>query len=233
MKADSQEEPSSQSAGVSSAPATATASTSTSTQDCSKDATVAQCFHAAQQLTTIFQFTPTQAQDAIDAVGPDVTLAYNYILDNGGADRGGTIIPKDDCPHLAGGVLLDHANDFKYQNVCRHFMDESSKGGMKGEVVDGGGCPSGENWLCLQCGAVRCSRYVNGHCKEHWENTKADDAKEGKGGDCVGHCVAVSLEDLSVWCYECSAYLNHPSLSPVLKRLEMEKFSGDEEGESK
>lgn len=184
--------------------------------DCSGDATIAQCMHAMQQLTFIFQFTPKQAQEAIDAVGPDVTVAYNYILDNGGQDRGGTILPISDCPHVSDCVALD-ANRIEYENVCTHMQEEGfTKGGMKGDTINGA-CPSGENWLCLKCGAVRCSRYINGHCRDHWEITKA------KSND-YGHCIAVSLEDLSVWCYECSAYLDDSSLKPILKSLEDKKF---------
>jgi hypothetical protein len=194
------------------------------------DATIAQCVHAMQQLTGIFQFTPTQAQDAIDAVGPDVTLAYNYILDNVGEDKGGTIIPIDNCCHLQDCLKVDAESFLTYGNACGHYKEVEEQpydvvstnhslkeGKMKGDVNGDGACPSGENWLCLTCARVRCSRYVNGHCKEHWESTK-------EGGNNVGHCVAVSLEDLSVWCYECSAYLNHPSLKPFLKQLEENKF---------
>ena len=83
---------------------------------------------------------------------------------------------------------------------------------MKSEYIEGGKCPNGENWLCLHCGVVRCSRYVNGHCKDHAEES--------------GHCIAVSLEDLSVWCYRCSAYLTHPSLDDTLRTLESLKFKG-------
>ena len=190
--------------------------------DCSNDATIAQCFEAMQQLTSIFQFTPQQAQDAIDIVGPDVTLAYNYILDNGGEDKGGAIIPVDNCPHLEDCVKVD--KNLEFENICTHFKDSENstrKGGMKGEVVNGG-CPTGENWLCLKCGVVRCSRYVNGHCKEHWEITK------NSGLGCGSpHAIAVSLVDLSVWCYECGTYLNHPSLSQILKRLEKKKLEGE------
>ena len=212
------------------------ASTTTTTNG---DATIAQCVHAMQQLTGIFQFTPKQAQDAIDAVGPDVTLAYNHILDSGGEDKGGAIVPIDNCCHLRDCLKVDAADALTrtltcaHDNLCQHYQEATTReenenendgtdyglkqGKMKGDVDENGVCPSGENWLCLTCACVRCSRYVNGHCKEHWERTKG-------GRNEVGHCVAVSLEDLSVWCYECSAYLNHPSLNPFLKQLEENKF---------
>ena len=145
-------------------------------------------------------------------------------------------------------------------------------------------CPKGENWLCLDCGMLLCSRYANGHAKMHWEDTKeeeetsirsvgggvadnnADDAKKASSGsgeenhkadhasddtkeaekdttatnndadmsdapvqDGAGHCIAVSLADLSVWCYECSAYLQHPSLDALTKQLESIKFGNNDD----
>ena len=57
---------------------------------------------------------------------------------------------------------------------------------------DGGGesspssCPGGENWLCLECGAVLCSRYGNGHAKLHQEGAG--------GGTAAGHCHGVRFE---------------------------------------
>jgi len=104
-------------------------------------------------------------------------------------------------------------------------------------------CPKGENWLCLKCGAMLCSRYANGHARMHWEDTKEEDQIDNsttaaatthtittteKDQAAVGHCIAVSLTDLSVWCYECNAYLTHPKLSEMTKRLEKIKFG--EEG---
>lgn len=51
-----------------------------------------------------------------------------------------------------------------------------------------------ENWICLSCKEVLCSRFINGHMLEHYENT--------------GHCLAISYSDLSVWCFSCDAYLD-------------------------
>lgn len=37
-------------------------------------------------------------------------------------------------------------------------------------IIELAGCGTKEqNWLCLQCGAVNCGRYVNGHAKQHAE----------------------------------------------------------------
>eukprot|EP00554_Chaetoceros_debilis_P006619 CAMPEP_0194078710 /NCGR_PEP_ID=MMETSP0149-20130528/5041_1 /TAXON_ID=122233 /ORGANISM="Chaetoceros debilis, Strain MM31A-1" /LENGTH=182 /DNA_ID=CAMNT_0038760023 /DNA_START=24 /DNA_END=569 /DNA_ORIENTATION=- len=123
------------------------------------DATIAQVLHAMDQLTSVFQFTHEEAQDAINAVGPDVTLAYNYILDQGGEDKGGAIVPIKNCPHLSEHAVLN-VSSIKYENVCGHFREEQhqnqnlrpndnegkGKGRMKSEYIEGGKCPSGENW---------------------------------------------------------------------------------------
>jgi len=141
-----------------------------------------------------------------------------------------------------------------------------SKGSSNGRNGNGSTCPKGENWLCLECGAIMCARYANGHAKMHYEETKAEEeatvtttmtmTADGDthgstsnsqssnelvledGRRCavveeiqravVGHCVAVSLADLSVWCYECNAYLQHPSLELVTKYLERVKFANEE-----
>jgi hypothetical protein len=76
------------------------------------------------------------------------------------------------------------------------------------------GCDSRhENWWCLTCGGVFCSRYVNGHGVKHFELT--------------GHPVACSLVDLSVWCHECRDYIDaghFPILRSIVQQLQTVKF---------
>ncbi|KAI9124326.1 hypothetical protein K1719_005626 [Acacia pycnantha] len=60
--------------------------------------------------------------------------------------------------------------------------------------------PSG-NWMCLSCKDVLCGRYVNRHMLRHHQRTS--------------HSVALSLSDLSVWCYYCESYLD----AQVIPRL--------------
>jgi NAD-dependent deacetylase sirtuin 2 len=118
----------------------------------------------------------------------------------------------------------------------------SSSDGAGGVETKIQSCPQGENWLCLTCGALLCSRYANGHAKMHWEDTKAEDDLDlavGKPGmnysseHNSGHCVAVSLGDLSVWCYECQSYLLHPTLDSITKKLEGMKFGSDDDADIK
>uniref|UniRef100_A0A0D6R8C2 UBP-type domain-containing protein n=1 Tax=Araucaria cunninghamii TaxID=56994 RepID=A0A0D6R8C2_ARACU len=58
-----------------------------------------------------------------------------------------------------------------------------------------------ENWICLSCKEVLCSRFINGHMLEHYERT--------------GHCLAISYSDLSVWCFKCDAYLDAQLISQL------------------
>jgi hypothetical protein len=86
-------------------------------------------------------------------------------------------------------------------------------------------CPGVENWLCLECGVVRCSRYEHGHGQAHWEDTRNGSSNNNNNSnDDDGHCIAVSLADLSVWCHVCSCYLKHERLTPILQTLEDLKF---------
>jgi hypothetical protein len=67
-----------------------------------------------------------------------------------------------------------------------------------------------ENWICLTCKDVFCSRYVNGHAEQHaLEST---------------HSLALSLSDLSVWCYECSSYVKLPEQKPIQDAMYRLKF---------
>ncbi|KAL1355413.1 uncharacterized protein LOC107488668 isoform X1 [Arachis duranensis] len=70
-----------------------------------------------------------------------------------------------------------------------------------------------ENWLCLSCKEVLCSRFVNKHMLSHSRRTN--------------HCVALSFSDLSVWCFSCDAYLDAqliPQLRPVYQLAYILKF---------
>ena len=69
-----------------------------------------------------------------------------------------------------------------------------------------------ENWLCLHCYKVLCSRYVNKHMVDHFNETN--------------HCLAVSYSDLSVWCFACDSYINsrNVDLYPYVSELHKAKF---------
>ncbi|XP_045164142.2 histone deacetylase 6-like isoform X1 [Mercenaria mercenaria] len=71
----------------------------------------------------------------------------------------------------------------------------------------------GENWVCLVCYKVYCSRYVKEHMVKH--------GKEAK------HPVVLSYADLSVWCYECDNYLDNEKLKPAKQSAHKSKFGRD------
>lgn len=67
-----------------------------------------------------------------------------------------------------------------------------------------------ENWMCLACGHVACSRYVRGHARRHGETAR--------------HAVALSFADLSAHCYECDAYVTGEAVRPFTDALHEVKF---------
>lgn len=87
----------------------------------------------------------------------------------------GWVEARTDCPHLQ--ALCSDLRDIPALDTpcksCEH---------------------PAENWICLSCKEVLCSRFINGHMLEHYEST--------------GHCLAISYSDLSVWCFSCDAYLD-------------------------
>jgi hypothetical protein len=252
-------------------PAASAASTTTPNTD---DMTIAQALQMVETLTSLFGFSYEAANEAVNVLGVssvsqnDVQTYCDYILDHGlGVDGGGAIAPIDDCPHL---LLLTNVDTNSLPAVdimerpCCYFakrkdhVDMDAKPsvapaapiqtvGRPKDDVDAttGMCPMGENWMCLHCGDVYCSRYVNGHGIQHWEETRANGnvnnysisstttsqthlSLSSSSSSSSGHCVMVSLADLSVWCHVCSAYLVHDTLQPILRRLEQIKFQSEE-----
>ncbi|CAF1055661.1 unnamed protein product [Adineta ricciae] len=115
-------------------------------------------------------------------------------------DHGGIVIPTQTCEHVQYVELLD--------TIVRITPTQ---------CVD---CESTtENWLCLSCGEIHCSRYVNNHGEGHWLFTLLTDEKYN-----VGHCLTIGLEDLSVWCYPCKSYVKNVRLNPLIKCIESIKF---------
>ncbi|KAI9498792.1 hypothetical protein BDB00DRAFT_799526 [Zychaea mexicana] len=68
-----------------------------------------------------------------------------------------------------------------------------------------------ENWQCLTCNTVRCSRYRQGHMLEHFETT-------------ADHAVCLSYSDLSVWCFICENYIANKALDEIKHAAYLAKF---------
>ncbi|RAL39643.1 hypothetical protein DM860_003176 [Cuscuta australis] len=96
------------------------------------------------------------------------------VMDDGSGS--GWVEPRTSCDHLASlsQDLAHIPHPATPCSKCQHPM---------------------ENWLCLSCKQVFCSRFVNKHMVDHHEQTP-------------NHSVALSFSDLSVWCFVCNAYLD-------------------------
>jgi hypothetical protein len=67
-----------------------------------------------------------------------------------------------------------------------------------------------ESWLCLNCHATNCSRYLHGHQVAHHSTT--------------GHALALSHSDLSAWCFDCDKYVDDNKLSAAKLFAHKAKF---------
>nr|XP_044996311.1 histone deacetylase 6 isoform X2 [Jaculus jaculus] len=70
-----------------------------------------------------------------------------------------------------------------------------------------------ENWVCLTCYQVYCSRYINADMVQHHKTS--------------GHPLVLSFVDLSTWCYLCQAYVHHQDLEDVKRVAHQSKFGED------
>eukprot|EP01064_Diplonema_japonicum_P032454 TRINITY_DN6098_c1_g1_i1.p1 TRINITY_DN6098_c1_g1~~TRINITY_DN6098_c1_g1_i1.p1 ORF type:complete len:571 (+),score=142.20 TRINITY_DN6098_c1_g1_i1:39-1751(+) len=110
--------------------------------------------------------------------------------------------PKADCPHIA--EVVAGARFIDTNQPCSECRDTK------------------ENWVCLTCFEVHCSRWQPGqHMLGHLRRNPT-------------HCVAASFSDLSFWCYKCKSndgtegtYVKHPTLDLHYKLLCDSKFGGD------
>jgi len=160
-------------------------------------------------------FPEDKACEAVGSIGDsaDLEAAISWLLDHGEEDKGGAVQFKL-CPHIdhLGKEGLLKPGQLMFGRPCVH------------------GCQGNENWVCLLCGETRCGRYSKRHSLEHWETSKRAEEAALTVGDvqagrsALGHCLALGLGDLSIWCYECSGYVEHEALRPLRQRMEQLKF---------
>jgi len=96
---------------------------------------------------------------------------------------------KLDCPHIEPSLNTDITIDINTPCIQCHNV--------------------GENWVCLVCSQVFCSRYVQGHMVSHNESSQ--------------HPIALSFSDASVWCYSCESYIDAPILKPFVHAVGLAK----------
>ena len=118
---------------------------------------------------------------------------------------GFTVRPKLDCPHyteyLSSRDLID--------NLARTLESLRVAGSIQGTCIS---CnEERENWMCLGCGEIFCSRFSNGHMVEHNTGTPT-------------HRCALSFSDASVWCYDCDSYINSTAIRHLVQAFGCIKF---------
>eukprot|EP00794_Sanderia_malayensis_P006092 gene6092-6795_t len=111
---------------------------------------------------------------------------------NENKSKGFYVCPKKDCQHVAAVVSGDQKIGVDVNEKCAECGNKE------------------ENWLCLTCSSVLCSRYVNEHMLKHNEIT--------------AHPITISYADISVWCYACDSYIESPLLQGLVQAVTMSKF---------
>lgn len=106
------------------------------------------------------------------------------------------VSPKLDCPH---------EKDIEFEKVKENLTTET----VFSPCIK---CSDkSENWMCLSCNSILCSRFVNGHMAEHFEETQ--------------HPIAFSFTDASFWCYLCDSYIHSPDCAAVARAFQDAKFN--------
>lgn len=109
-----------------------------------------------------------------------------------------SVCPKTDCEHV-----LSQVCDENKWNSHRFSKHEFTSPCQKCDDLT-------ENWVCLTCQQVFCSRFINSHAAEHFGES--------------GHALALSFSDLSIWCYICDSYIKSPKLHAALNCIYQHKF---------
>ncbi|XP_059061543.1 ubiquitin carboxyl-terminal hydrolase 3-like [Achroia grisella] len=97
-----------------------------------------------------------------------------------------------ECTHLSDNVKVDTDYIVEDSTITKNF--NCSGCGVKEQ-----------NWLCLQCGVVNCGRYVNGHAKQHAEDSD--------------HQLCMSCDVYSVYCYKCDDYVSNDTEQQTLDKV--------------
>ena len=112
-------------------------------------------------------------------------------------DKGGFAPHKNCCDHAIDAINIS-------SNVEANLQAISLSNANNGRVVCSvDNCWEMECWFCLKCHLILCGRYGNQHMMEHYQSSNNS------------HCMAMGINDLSFWCFECDDYINHLSVKAV------------------
>lgn len=165
---------------------------------------------------------PSQSSTAGSSVGAEKNQTFTeYLADHREAllnNEMFAVIPLNECPHLPSldpiTVPSGNCNGFLLLPTERRTLITFD---LVSDIDIATACAScnstQENWICLHCFSVFCSRYVQEHMFYHHLEAK--------------HPLVLSFRDLSVWCFECNAYVDNPILYKYKNAAHKNKF-GDE-----
>ncbi|XP_066065345.1 ubiquitin carboxyl-terminal hydrolase 16 isoform X3 [Chamaea fasciata] len=101
-------------------------------------------------------------------------------------------IPKPVCKHIRKGLDQGHVRK-ALQNVEWHVCQDCKADSKTQEKAEEETDEGTSIWLCLKCGHRGCDRNSpDQHALKHYETPRSDP-----------HCLVLSLDNWSVWCYLC------------------------------
>ncbi|XP_036413196.1 ubiquitin carboxyl-terminal hydrolase 16 [Colossoma macropomum] len=125
------------------------------------------------------------------------------------------------CTHIRKGIehnLLKKVSLDKTWNTCQACEEEKpSNGDAQAENEASQEGPA--VWMCLKCGHRGCGRFSeNQHAIKHYEKPRSDT-----------HCLVLSLDSWSVWCYLCDDDVHYSStgqLAQLVSNIKKQVLTG-------
>ncbi|XP_038111485.1 LOW QUALITY PROTEIN: ubiquitin carboxyl-terminal hydrolase 3 [Culex quinquefasciatus] len=133
-----------------------------------------------------------------------------------------------DCPHIGDNVVLrkDAVRNMKLTLVGGQPATSETPAASTTAVTSSSSSPASfsklwkcaecsgkDNWMCLQCGSVRCGRYEQGHALKHSSQRN--------------HSICINTVNLSVYCYKCDEFVVNDTADNVLEEIRGELKDGD------
>ncbi|KAG7471195.1 hypothetical protein MATL_G00121860 [Megalops atlanticus] len=123
------------------------------------------------------------------------------------------------CTHIRKGIdqslLRKIAQDVNWFS-CQECKDESIPSPSEEEELNG---ETPAIWVCLKCGHRGCGRNSeNQHAIKHYEKPRSDP-----------HCLVLSMDNWSVWCYICDDDVHYSStgqLAQLVNNIKKQALSG-------
>uniref|UniRef100_A0A674K6V1 ubiquitinyl hydrolase 1 n=1 Tax=Terrapene triunguis TaxID=2587831 RepID=A0A674K6V1_9SAUR len=125
------------------------------------------------------------------------------------------------CPHIRKGLEQGHVKKALLNvewNICQDCKTDNQRQDKSEEEAD----ESPSIWLCLKCGHRGCGRNSQEqHALKHYTTPRSEP-----------HCLVLSLDNWSVWCYSCDnevPYNSSNRLGQLVDYVRKQAFSKDQE----